>query len=112
MQPRSRAVRRRSRIAQHHAARADCLAAGRAAAAVCSFDIALIDLELPEGDGTDRIRELADTDPVCVVTNVCSDDMQLFSALQAGAGGYRLKDLNVSSRAEAALEAGRRGLVC
>ncbi len=78
----------------------DCLAAGRAAAAACSFDIALIDLGLPDGDGVELIRELADTDTVCVVTTVFSDDTHLFGALQAGAGGYILKDRDRDSIAE------------
>ncbi len=78
----------------------DCLAAGRAAVAACDFDIALIDLGLPDGDGMELIRELADTDTVCVVTTVFSDDSHLFGALQAGAGGYILKDRDRDSIAE------------
>jgi DNA-binding NarL/FixJ family response regulator len=79
---------------------ADCLAAARAATAACAFDIALVDLGLPDGDGLDLIRELAPTDTLCVVTTVFSDDAHLFSALQAGAGGYVLKDRDRDSIAD------------
>ena len=78
----------------------DCLADARAAAAACDFDIALIDLGLPDGDGMELIRALADTDTVCVVTTVFSDDTHVFGALQAGAGGYILKDRDRDSIAE------------
>ena len=79
---------------------ADCLAAARAAMAACAFDLALVDLGLPDGDGLDLIRELAPTDTLCVVTTVFSDDAHLFSALQAGAGGYVLKDRDRDSIAD------------
>ncbi len=79
---------------------ADCLASARAALRACSFDIALVDRGLPDGDGLDLIRELAPTDTLCVVTTVFSDDGHLFSALQAGASGYVLKDRDRDSIAE------------
>lgn len=58
------------------------------------LDLALIDLALPDGNGTDLIRELANTRPTCtvVVTTLFADDEFLFPALRAGAQGYLLKD--------------------
>ena len=59
-----------------------------------SFDLALIDLELDQGHGTDLIRILAEKQPGCipVVSTIFDDDRNLFGALQAGAQGYVLKD--------------------
>ena len=56
-------------------------------------DIALIDLGLPDGDGTTLIRELKDarSDTLCVVTTIFDDSGHLFPALRAGADGYLLK---------------------
>lgn len=57
-------------------------------------DIALVDLGLPDGSGTDLITELRASDPnvVTVVTTIFDDDRHLFGALKAGADGYVLKD--------------------
>lgn len=60
-------------------------------------DIALIDLGLPDGDGTVILKQLADSDCTAVVTTTFADDAHVFGALQAGAQGYLLKD---ASRAE------------
>lgn len=56
--------------------------------------LALIDLQLPDGSGIDMIRHLNETTPECVVVvaTVFEDDSHLFSALRAGAQGYVLKD--------------------
>ncbi|GGX40929.1 response regulator [Saccharospirillum salsuginis] len=59
------------------------------------FSLALVDIGLPDGNGIDLIRELAtQTEPECypVVTTIYDDDQHLFSALEAGAKGYLLKD--------------------
>jgi DNA-binding NarL/FixJ family response regulator len=73
---------------------ADSLIAGQQAAAKCQFDLALIDLVLQDGHGTELICEMANKQPNCllVVASVMGDDDNLFKALQAGAQGYLLKD--------------------
>lgn len=56
--------------------------------------IALVDLGLPDGSGTELIKALRASDPgvVTVVTTIFDDDSHLFAALKAGADGYVLKD--------------------
>lgn len=58
------------------------------------FDLALIDLGLPDGDGVDVVSALRHHQPhtVSVVVTIYDDDEHLFPALQAGAFGYLLKD--------------------
>ena len=57
------------------------------------FRLVLVDLGLPDGSGSDLIRELASSHPdsPVVVTTVYSDDESLFGAIAAGAQGYLLK---------------------
>jgi DNA-binding NarL/FixJ family response regulator len=58
------------------------------------FDLALIDLNLPDGNGIDIIKEISAKTPTtyCVVATIFDDDQHLFDALQAGAQGYLLKE--------------------
>lgn len=58
------------------------------------FDLALIDLNLPDGNGVDIIREInrLSPDTYCVVATIFDDDEYLFPALEAGAQGYLLKE--------------------
>ena len=58
------------------------------------FDLALIDLGLPDGSGTDVVAKLRDVQPeaLSVVVTIHDDDEHLFPALQAGAYGYILKE--------------------
>ncbi len=57
-------------------------------------DLALVDLGLPDGNGTTLIQALAQRQPACtiVVTTLFGDDAHVFPALRAGAHGYLLKD--------------------
>lgn len=58
------------------------------------FDLALVDLGLPDGSGMDVIRALNRQEHTCyvVVATIYDDDKNLFAALKAGARGYVLKD--------------------
>ncbi len=58
------------------------------------FDLALIDLGLPDGSGVDVVTKLRDMQPDAqsVVVTIHDDDEHLFPALQAGAFGYILKE--------------------
>lgn len=58
------------------------------------FDLALIDLNLPDGNGVDTIRKISKESPdtYCVVATIFDDDDYLFPALEAGAQGYLLKE--------------------
>lgn len=58
------------------------------------FDLALIDLSLPDGSGTTVVQALSTRFPRCmiVVATLFDDDDHLFPALRAGAQGYLLKD--------------------
>jgi len=59
-----------------------------------NFDLALIDLNLPDGSGIDIIKEISSKTPTtyCVVATIFDDDQHLFASLQAGAQGYLLKE--------------------
>ncbi|MCG8670651.1 MAG: response regulator transcription factor [Pseudomonadales bacterium] len=58
------------------------------------FDLALVDLNLPDGQGNEVLRALSEQSPetVSVVATVFNDDQHIFSALKDGAQGYLLKD--------------------
>lgn len=58
------------------------------------FDLALIDLGLPDGSGVTVVTKLRDLQPEAqsVVVTIHDDDEHLFPALQAGAFGYILKE--------------------
>lgn len=58
------------------------------------FDLALVDLGLPDGNGVEVIAALSglQAPPVIVVATIYDDDRHLFPALQAGAQGYLLKE--------------------
>jgi DNA-binding NarL/FixJ family response regulator len=58
------------------------------------FDIALIDLGLPDGSGLEVLREmrLKQSETICVVTTIMGDDASIVGALSAGAQGYLLKE--------------------
>jgi len=58
------------------------------------FDLALVDLGLPDGSGVKVVERLRDQQPEAqtVVVTIHDDDEHLFPALQAGAYGYILKE--------------------
>ena len=62
-------------------------------------DIALIDLGLPDGSGIEILQTIQHCAPEClrIVATTFSDDEHLFSALQAGAQGYILKEQDQQS---------------
>jgi DNA-binding NarL/FixJ family response regulator len=59
-----------------------------------AFDLALVDLSLPDGSGVQVLSAIREQQPeaVSVVVTIHDDDEHLFPALQAGAFGYLLKD--------------------
>ena len=58
------------------------------------FDLAMIDLGLPDGSGVKVVQALREAQPDAqsVVVTIHDDDEHLFPALQAGAFGYLLKE--------------------
>ncbi|MBI5462821.1 MAG: response regulator transcription factor [Gammaproteobacteria bacterium] len=73
---------------------AGTLAEARAAVQRQRPDIALIDLNLPDGFGVSLIGELNQLSPdiFTVVATIYDDDQHVFPALRAGAHGYLLKE--------------------
>jgi DNA-binding NarL/FixJ family response regulator len=63
-------------------------------ASAVKFDLALIDLGLPDGSGVAVVAKLRDLQPEAqsVVVTIHDDEEHLFPALQAGAFGYILKE--------------------
>ena len=59
------------------------------------FNLALIDINLPDGCGTDLVRVVhaVSPDTYIVMATVYDDEVHLFAALEAGANGYLLKDM-------------------
>lgn len=67
---------------------------GLRAAEATRFDLALIDLGLPDGSGLEVLRGIKHRTPdaVCVITTVMGDDSHIVAALSAGAQGFLLKE--------------------
>lgn len=59
-----------------------------------SYDLIVIDINLPDGTGIDILRRIKTQGLTahCVVATAYDDDANLLSALHAGADGYLLKD--------------------
>ena len=74
----------------------ECARVGDALAAIPRqrFELALIDLGLPDGSGVQVVEALRDRQPEAqaVIVTIHDDDEHLFPALQAGAFGYLLKE--------------------
>lgn len=66
-------------------------------------DVVLMDLVMPTGDGVDAIRTLREVAPGVRVLVLSSylDDARVFAAVQAGAAGYLLKDIQPDALADA-----------
>jgi DNA-binding NarL/FixJ family response regulator len=75
---------------------------GRRAIEAQRPDLALIDLDLPDGSGVALIEQLAQLPQrtISVVSTVFADDEHLFPALRAGATSYLLKDDAIEHMAE------------
>ncbi|WP_319381209.1 response regulator transcription factor [Thiomicrorhabdus sp.] len=60
-----------------------------------SFELALIDLHLPDGSGIEIQKEINRSYPdiISIVVTIYDDDAHLFPALQSGVKGYLLKDM-------------------
>lgn len=58
-------------------------------------DVAVLDYQLPDGNGVEVCREVRDRYPniACLMLTAFSDDDALFSAIMAGARGYVLKQI-------------------
>lgn len=62
-------------------------------------DFALVDLGLPDGSGLEVIRALVARHPSCevLVLSIFGDERNVLAAIDAGAGGYLLKDGDLGS---------------
>lgn len=89
---------------------AGSVAEAHAAARAGAFDIALVDIGLPDGNGVDLIAWLQGrhADLACLVITAWGDADTVLAALRAGAIGYLLKDRDDAELARA-LESIRRG---
>jgi len=72
----------------------DSIAGAKAALRTMEPDIALVDLNLPDGSGIDIVEWLGRERSSChtIVSSIFADDVHVFPALRAGARGYLLKD--------------------
>lgn len=59
-----------------------------------NFNLAMIDISLPDGSGLELVTQMQATSPgtYIIMATIYDDDHHLFSALRAGAQGYILKD--------------------
>lgn len=73
---------------------AENLRAGREAVDRNEFDLALIDLGLPDGNGLDLLSHIKNSNAptLGVVTTVMGNDANIVAALSRGASGYLLKE--------------------
>jgi DNA-binding NarL/FixJ family response regulator len=58
-------------------------------------DVAVLDVQLPDGDGVSVSREVRSRHPrtACLILTSFADDEALFNAIMAGAAGYVLKQI-------------------
>lgn len=58
-----------------------------------AVDLCLVDLQLPDGSGSDLVRHLKSVgEAKCLILTVLGDRTSVIAALDAGADGYLLKD--------------------
>jgi DNA-binding NarL/FixJ family response regulator len=59
-------------------------------------DVVLLDLQMPEMDGVDALKQLRVEFPVLpvLILTTFSDDAHVYAALRAGASGFLLKEMN------------------
>lgn len=81
------------------------------AGAECNIELALVDLGLPDIDGTDVIRSIRSHCPDCpiLVVSVIAEEARVVQAIRCGASGYILKD-DHSLSISRALEQVREGI--
>lgn len=67
---------------------------GRAIIQNQRIDLALLDINLPDGNGVDFLKEvmLVSPESYCVMATISDSDEHIFPALKAGAQGYLLKE--------------------
>jgi DNA-binding NarL/FixJ family response regulator len=77
-----------------HVLQAATIAEARALLGAHTIDLALLDLDLPDGSGVTIIEALSLASPSTrsVVATIYDDDDHVFPALRAGASGYLLKE--------------------
>ena len=65
-------------------------------------DVLLVDLQLPDGNGIDLIREVSRRHPNCdvMVVTIFGDERHVLDSIEAGATGYLLKDMPASELVE------------
>ena len=65
-------------------------------------DVLLVDLQLPDGNGIDLIREAARRIPDCdvMVVTIFGDERHVLDSIEAGATGYLLKDMSPTELVE------------
>lgn len=73
---------------------ASTLAQAKMLVAQQEFDLAIIDINLPDGTGTELVSEIQQSgaETYLIMATIFDDDRHLLPALQAGAHGYLLKD--------------------
>lgn len=72
----------------------DCLARARDQLAHTHYDLALLDIGLPDGNGTTLVKQIraSHAKTYVVMATIYGDDAHLFAALKEGAQGFLLKD--------------------
>jgi DNA-binding NarL/FixJ family response regulator len=65
-------------------------------------DVLLVDLQLPDGNGIDLIREVSRRLPNCdtMVVTIFGDERHVLDSIEAGATGYLLKDVTAGELVE------------